>query len=91
MPKYTNSENEVVSIQKLGWGPFEGQHILVIHDDPPPLGSGAEAPMLLDEGTRKWLQRQLKIMEEEQLLSECEDPQCSEWHRELIETLKQEV
>ena len=63
MPKHVNSENEVISINQLGPGPFEGQYLLVVHDDPPPQGSGQQAPMLLDEGTRKWLLKQLNTLE----------------------------
>lgn len=56
---HRNSQHERVTIERVGGGPFEGEHVLVVHDDPPPRGSGVAAPMLLDEGTRAWLREQL--------------------------------
>ena len=59
MTSYTNSEGERVSIERATAPAFAGQLLLVIHDDPPPRGTGVRAPMLLDAGTRAWLVEQL--------------------------------
>lgn len=51
---HVNSEGERISIEE---GTLRGEKVelLVIHDDPPPQGSGVRAPMLLDDDTRVWL------------------------------------
>lgn len=49
---HVNAENEKITLDRVMSGPFKGQHLLTIHDDPP---SHARAPMLLDEETREWL------------------------------------
>lgn len=55
---HINSEGEMVAIEDRQ---LRGEkcRCLVIYDDPPPRGSGRPAPMLLDEGTRRWLLAQL--------------------------------
>lgn len=55
--EHSNSESELISIDRIEAGPFEGQYLLIIHDDPPPEGTGIQAPMLLDRGTRDWLRQ----------------------------------
>lgn len=66
MTTYINSENEPVAIRKIGSGPFEGQYVLVIIDDPNPVtGERVEAPMLLDKGTREWLREQIDWIDNE--------------------------
>ena len=51
LQSHTNSEGERISIHRVRKeGRFKGRLLLVVHDD-----DGAEAPMLLDEGTRAWL------------------------------------
>ena len=57
--RYVNSEGEVLTIEKVETGPFEGQQLLVVHDDPRPRGTGIRAPMLLDDGLRAWLKETL--------------------------------
>ena len=53
---YVNQENERIEIIKLkAPEDLEGMHVLVIHDDPPPTGTGVMAPHLLDQGTIRWL------------------------------------
>lgn len=56
--EHENSEGERISIDRTI---LNGQPALclVIHDDPPPYGSGMPAPMLLDNGTRLWLLEKL--------------------------------
>lgn len=65
MAHYTNSEGEKISISLATSDEFEDQPLLVVHDDPPPRGTGAGAPMLLDEGTRAWLRVQLDELDRE--------------------------
>ena len=65
MVMHINSEGERIEIVRVGSGRFEGMPLLVIHDDPPPRGSGIQAPMLLDEGTREWLAEQLLDLEDQ--------------------------
>ncbi len=56
---HTNSQGEQISLVRVP-DSFKGQGILLtVHDDPPPLGSGTEAPMLLDLDTWRWLQKQM--------------------------------
>ncbi len=55
---FRNSENEKISIAYSDNGEFAGQPILIIHDDEDRFGRSAEAPMLLDEPTINWLERQ---------------------------------
>ena len=51
---HRNSQNELITISA---GTMNGEpvELLVIHDDPPPGGTGIAAPMLFDESTRAWL------------------------------------
>ena len=56
---HTNSEGERIGIEPIEKGPFAGQHLIVIFDDPPPKGSGKSAPMLLDLSTVFWLKQSL--------------------------------
>ena len=53
--EHINTEQKKVSVRKLPDDFFDGQYILVIHDDPRPKGTGTQAPMLLDSGTVDWL------------------------------------
>lgn len=57
---HVNSERERLTIRRILDGEFAGHHILVIHDDPPPHGSGVAAPMLLDLGTQMALREFLE-------------------------------
>lgn len=57
---HVNSEREKITVDRVMSGPFKGQHLLVIHDDPP---STTTAPMLLDKGTRDWLRSVLDRIE----------------------------
>ncbi|MEM8866566.1 MAG: hypothetical protein AAGF31_13565 [Planctomycetota bacterium] len=58
---HINSQGERISIRKMSAShKFAGQYVLVIHDDPPPHGSGVEAPMLLDADTAAWLHEHTK-------------------------------
>lgn len=57
---HVNTENEWLTVEHVHDGEFTGYHILVIHDDPPPRGSGIAAPMLLDLGTQMALRRFLE-------------------------------
>jgi len=54
MIEFTNSEGEVIKIEdaRLRGVPVK---CLVLYDDMPPNGTGQPAPILLDEGLRKWL------------------------------------
>ena len=52
---HVNGEGERISVDLVPSGKFKGERILVIHDDPPPNGTGTKAPMLLDESTVEWL------------------------------------
>lgn len=56
--EYVNTENEKIEIRTIPSGKFEGQKLLVIHSD----DLGDYAPLLLDEGTVKWLLLVLKGM-----------------------------
>lgn len=58
MKKHINSQGEMVSIQDLK---LDGKPVkcLVIHDDPPPRGSGQQAPTLLDVGLSGWLEQEI--------------------------------
>ena len=52
--EHANSEGELISIEKCEKpGRFYGKHLLIIHDDPE--CSNTKAPILLDEGLRRWL------------------------------------
>ncbi|KKN73749.1 hypothetical protein LCGC14_0396970 [marine sediment metagenome] len=53
--EYWNTQRERITIERAGVHPFEGQLLLVIHDDPPPRGTSAKAIMLLDSGMIHWL------------------------------------
>ena len=61
---HTNTEGELVLIDRAG-GDFEDQPLLVLVDDHPPRGTAIRAPMLLDPGTRRWLRRQLDRLDKE--------------------------
>ena len=65
--EYWNSQREYITIERANMHPFEGDLLLVIHDDPPPTGSGKAAPMLLDSGMIHWLHEATgeMILEEE--------------------------
>lgn len=63
MSVHVNSEGERIEIVPSTAPAFRGQPLLVIVDDPPPQGSGVRAPMLLDEGTRRWLLEQLTALD----------------------------
>jgi hypothetical protein len=60
--KYTNHENETVSIKKLNSPPFKSKYVLRIHDDHP---SQTIAIHLLDEGTVDWLIANLITIKQE--------------------------
>lgn len=60
---YNNTNGEIISIEEIPSGEFKGRHVLVIHDDPWPSGSGFKAPILLDEGTQNWLREMLDKLE----------------------------
>lgn len=62
MATYFNSEGERVGIERCTAEPFVGKPLLVIYDDPPPRGTGTQAPMLLDGGTVAWLTEQLAAL-----------------------------
>lgn len=64
-PEYINTQRETIKIRRAGSGRFEGRPILCIVDDPPPMGSGIEAPMLLTRGTRDWLREQFDKLDAE--------------------------
>ena len=51
--EYINSQDEKIEIKLVIDGPFEGEHVLCIHDDPDV--SDTIAYHLLDKGTVKWL------------------------------------
>lgn len=55
---HVNTEGERITIERMVGGEFDGQFLLVIHDDAP---SPHFAPMLLDEGTRDWLRTALDL------------------------------
>lgn len=61
---HVNTEGEILTVEQLVFGPYAGQWLLVVHDDPPPSGTGIRAPMLLDRGTRDALRRALDIIDE---------------------------
>lgn len=63
--RHTNTQHETIEVAVAGPGPFQGAPLLVIHDDPPPVGTGTRAPMLLDAGTRRWLRAQLDRLDED--------------------------
>lgn len=61
---HKNIERELITIEQVESGRFKGEHILVVHDDPSWAGgSDARAPMLLDEGTRRWLREELEKLD----------------------------
>ena len=64
MMEHRNMEGELISIEISDAPRFQGQLLLVIHDDPPPNGSGIAAPMLLDHDTREWLRNALDVVDE---------------------------
>jgi hypothetical protein len=66
MAEHFNSQGERITIDRASAGAFEGQPLLVIHDDPHPAGTGVAAPMLLDAGTRRWLRRQIDELDAEE-------------------------
>ena len=51
-----NSIREKITLDRVQSGDFEGQLVLTVHDDPP---SRAKAPILLDEGTMRFLLLQI--------------------------------
>ena len=55
-----NSQGEKITIDRVAVGEFQGQLVLVIHDDAP---GWTEAPMLLDEGTRLFLIEQCRDLD----------------------------
>ena len=63
--EHTNIEGERITLDKIPDDKlvFAGEYVLSIWDDPPPRGKGIRAPMLLDQGTRAWLKKQLEIIE----------------------------
>lgn len=63
---HTNSVNETITVELVTGGQFVDHFILVIHDDPPPLGAGITAPMLLDRGTRDWLRMVLAEFDDDE-------------------------
>ena len=71
---YTNSQNEKIELTRASTDQFKGQNLLVLHDDPPPLGSGRQAVMLLDEGTIEWLAEQLETIQS-QMSPKCAPPE----------------
>lgn len=65
---HVNTEAEKITIEKLGEGHgFAGDYLLVIHDDPPPKGTFATAPTLLDTPTVDWLIERLTEIKQGQL------------------------
>jgi len=52
-----NSQNERIEIKKINSGDFDGQYLLVIHDDRHV--SNVKALHLLDESTVRWLLKEL--------------------------------
>lgn len=60
---HVNSEFECIEICEALLYNEEFVHVLVIHDDPPPQGSGVGAPMLLDKSTREWLKQRLEELD----------------------------
>lgn len=61
---HVNTEGEFLTVEHLAFGPYAGQWLLVVHDDPPPRGTGTRAPMLLDRGTRDALRRAFDLIDE---------------------------
>ena len=72
---HVNTEGERIAIERVTDGPFAGRQVLVLYDDPPPNGTGQRAPMLLDEGTRRWLL---------DALAEPTKPEVPDWRAELV-------
>ncbi len=56
--RYTNDQGESLELCKAPKG-YDGI-VLAVIDDPPPRGTGTEAPMLIDSGTWKWLQDRMR-------------------------------
>ena len=66
--KYTNSQDEVITIERIEKeGEFIGEHMLVIHDDPEI--SSTRAPMLLDKRFLLWLIDRLTELKEAEVLN----------------------
>lgn len=61
--RFTNSENEVVTIHRIQSTSFQGQLLLIIWDDPPPKGTGRKAPTLLTPELAQSLIRAFKELE----------------------------
>jgi len=61
--EHVNSQGERITIERPTSGPFIGDLILVIYDDPPLC---TPAPMLLDDGTMEWLSRSLADLRREE-------------------------
>ncbi len=57
--EYWNTQRERITIERASVHPFDGQLLLIIHDDPPPRGTSTKAMMLLDTGTIHWLHERL--------------------------------
>jgi len=57
---HRNSENELLTINRVENGAFAGKHVLVIHDDSD--AGGTMAPMLLDPGTIGFLLKALEVL-----------------------------
>lgn len=56
---HTNSQGELTTIETVDSGQFQGQLLLIIHDDN---GSAIKAPTLLDQGLAEFLRAQLDIL-----------------------------
>lgn len=61
LARHTNTEGEKATIERLPPDTvaklaLSSDRLLILHDEPPHRGgSGKTAPMLLDEGTQRWL------------------------------------
>ncbi len=60
--QYTNGNGELLTIQRATGGPWEGEPLLVVHDDPP---SAVTAPLMIDRGMIDWLREQCDRLEAE--------------------------
>lgn len=56
---HTNSQGELTTIETVDSGQFQGQLLLIIHDNN---GSATKAPTLLDQGLAEFLRAQLDIL-----------------------------
>lgn len=59
--EHVNSEGERITLADAP-DEFPGCQVLIVHDDPPPRGSGIGAPTLITPATAAWLVKQMRAV-----------------------------